>query len=40
MIDITDVIGTAEDIEQRIQEQLNRPKAMFVEESQVSWRPS
>lgn len=33
-IDITDVIGTAEDIERRIQEQLNRPKAMFVEESQ------
>lgn len=33
-IDITDVIGTAEDIERRIQEQLSRPKAMFVEESQ------
>jgi len=35
MIDITDVIGTPEDIERRIQEQLNRPKAMFVDESQV-----
>ncbi|CAK9780073.1 Sec63-domain-containing protein [Cutaneotrichosporon oleaginosum] len=31
-IDITDVIGTPEDIERRIQEQLNRPKAMFAEE--------
>lgn len=35
-IDITDVIGTPEDIERRIQEQLNRPKAMFVEEGKVS----
>lgn len=33
-IDITDVLGTPEDIERRIQEQLSRPKAMFVDESQ------
>ncbi|KAL1410863.1 putative steryl acetyl hydrolase mug81 [Vanrija albida] len=33
-IDITDIIGTNEDIERRIQEQLHRPKAMFVDESQ------
>ncbi|WWD03969.1 hypothetical protein V865_002029 [Kwoniella europaea PYCC6329] len=31
-IDISDVIGSAEDIERRIQEQLERPKAMFSED--------
>ncbi|OCF34223.1 RNA helicase [Kwoniella heveanensis BCC8398] len=30
-INISDVIGSAEDIERRIQEQLERPKAMFSE---------
>lgn len=39
-IDITDVIGTPEDIERRIQEQLNRPKAMFAEEGRVSYLTS
>lgn len=33
-IDITDLVGTPEDIERRIQEQLHRPKAMFAEEGQ------
>ncbi|WRT70052.1 uncharacterized protein IL334_007046 [Kwoniella shivajii] len=31
-INISDVIGSAEDIERRIQEQLERPKAMFSED--------
>ncbi|WWC64778.1 uncharacterized protein I303_107390 [Kwoniella dejecticola CBS 10117] len=31
-INISDVIGSAEDIERRIQEQLDRPKAMFSED--------
>lgn len=31
-IDITDVVGTPEEIERRIQEQLHGPKAMFAEE--------
>ncbi|WWD19805.1 hypothetical protein CI109_104269 [Kwoniella shandongensis] len=31
MINISDVIGSAEDIERRLQEQLERPKAMFSE---------
>lgn len=36
IIDITDVIGTSTDIERRIQEQLERPKAMFHEDGPVS----
>ncbi|KAK8853378.1 hypothetical protein IAR55_004082 [Kwoniella newhampshirensis] len=31
MVNISDVIGSAEDIERRLQEQLERPKAMFSE---------
>lgn len=34
-IDITGMIGSSEDIERRIQEQLERPKAMFIEEGAV-----
>jgi hypothetical protein len=36
IIDISDVIGTNEDIERRIQEQLERPKAMFSEDGPVT----
>ena len=35
MINITDVIGTNADIERRIQDQLDRPKAMFSEDGPV-----
>lgn len=35
-IDITEMIGSNEDIARRIHEQLDRPKAMFVEEGAVS----
>jgi antiviral helicase SLH1 len=35
MINITDVIGTNADIERRIQEQLERPKAMFSDDDRV-----
>lgn len=34
-IDITGMIGSAEDIERRLQEQLGRPKAMFSEDGPV-----
>lgn len=37
-IDITDMIGSSEDIERRIQEQLERPKAMFSEDGPVSYK--
>ena len=35
MIDITSMIGSNEDIERRIQEQLERPKAMFSDDGRV-----
>ena len=34
-INVTDIIGTNEDIERRLQEQLEGPKAMFVDEERV-----
>lgn len=34
-INVTDMIGTNEDIERRLQEQLEGPRAMFVEEERV-----
>lgn len=41
-IDITEMIGSSEDIARRIEEQLERPKAMFADEGRVSpfspWR--
>ena len=35
-IDITEMIGSSEDIARRIEEQLERPKAMFADEGRVS----
>jgi hypothetical protein len=35
MINVTDMIGTDEDIERRLQEQLEGPKAMFAAEERV-----
>lgn len=35
MVNITDMIGTNADIERRIQEQLERPKAMFSDDDRV-----
>lgn len=35
-IDITEMIGSSEDIARRIEEQLDRPKAMFADEGRVS----
>jgi len=35
IIDISDVIGSNEDIERRLQEQLERPKAFFSEDGPV-----
>lgn len=32
---MTDMIGTDEDIERRLQEQLEGPKALFVDEERV-----
>jgi antiviral helicase SLH1 len=34
-VDLADVIGSMEDIERRMQEQLGREKAMFTEEGLV-----
>ncbi len=36
VLDLAGAIGTNEDIERRIEEQLNRPKAMFAEDGIVS----
>ena len=35
-VDISDIIGSAEDIERRLQEQLEQPRAMFSEDGPVS----
>lgn len=35
MINLADAIGTNADIERRIQEQLERPKAMFSDDDRV-----
>lgn len=36
IIDISDIVGSAEDINKRLQEQIEGPKAMFSEDGPVS----